>query len=794
MSWFDQYTSGGDLSVYYLGLIFGQVNDVLLGEGNDLFGKIFSQFNVIVMALGVIVLVYTTVVSMVNTAQEGEMMGKKWSSAWIPFRSALGIGLLLPLPSGYSLLQSLVMWIVLQGVGAANWLWQGTLTMSAKGVTINQGSSEVPKNAIDAVEAMFKSLLCRHYLNSPQYNANPLGVTYYRELGSNMVKVGVQNGPSWQQDICGSFAPPDDPAGRTLDQGKINEHLSVVITTLDALDVYAEQVVTFSGINMNTDNWGGQGALAIAVRTFYNALPNTLIETFSTDDVLNNAAQDGWLFAGSYYFRLVRPTCEGSPGGVCTPPITFVTPDRPNYQAMSNTDAINPGSNGMNINNRITAMLTTYKNLRGNLPPKPGTNSTMVVSNIGGGAGFSGPVAAIWNQSFGWVFKKAAESFMHHLTRNDPDPLISMSKVGQDMMMIVEISFIAGVLISGIIALISSYGSFSNPMGFAVLAFLSVITPFAMAMMGLLWTAGASLGIYLPMIPFILFTFGGVSWFIAVIESMVAAPIVALGMTAPSGDHLGKAAPAVMLVCNLFLRPSLMVIGFLAGSKLLVIATKMLNYSFSATLSMSVGAIGVFGAVALIVFYSGIAITIVHKSFSLIHFLPDRVLRWIGGQAEQFGQADARDEQSTRQMAETGAKASQSLGQAAMDKVQSSNEKAMEKAKKGMADKLSKGGLDGKDDGGDGSGKKPPGNPLPDGNSVSASAAPPVQNAGATIVATGAGNAGAGSNVIQNLVQAGQGQQGIQGAAGAPAAPAAPIAGPAGAPGNSGNNSGGNNN
>ena len=70
--------------------------------------------------LGIIILLYTLVISTVNTAQEGELMGRKWSSIWIPMRSVMGTGLLVPTASGYSLIQILVLWIIVQGVGAAN--------------------------------------------------------------------------------------------------------------------------------------------------------------------------------------------------------------------------------------------------------------------------------------------------------------------------------------------------------------------------------------------------------------------------------------------------------------------------------------------------------------------------------------------------------------------------------------------------------------------------------------------------------------------------------------------------
>src|SRR5262245_34253399 len=109
-----------DVSVIFLSNIFGIVDGVLHGTGSQIMGTMFGVFNSAVVAIGGVVIMYTLIVSTMNTAQEGQMLGQKWSSIWIPLRSTLGLALLIPKASGYCLMQIFVMWVILQGVGAAD--------------------------------------------------------------------------------------------------------------------------------------------------------------------------------------------------------------------------------------------------------------------------------------------------------------------------------------------------------------------------------------------------------------------------------------------------------------------------------------------------------------------------------------------------------------------------------------------------------------------------------------------------------------------------------------------------
>lgn len=104
-----------DVSVIFLGNLFGVVDGVLHGTGSQIMGNMFSIFNTAVIAIGGMIIIYIFLVSVLNTAHEGKMLGQKWSSMWVPARAIFGLALLVPKASGYCMMQIFVMWLVIQG-------------------------------------------------------------------------------------------------------------------------------------------------------------------------------------------------------------------------------------------------------------------------------------------------------------------------------------------------------------------------------------------------------------------------------------------------------------------------------------------------------------------------------------------------------------------------------------------------------------------------------------------------------------------------------------------------------
>lgn len=183
----------GDLSVIFLSNIFGVVEGVLHGTGSQILGNMFAVFNSAVMGLGSIMIMYTLIVGTMNTAHEGQFLGQKWASIWVPMRSVLGISLLVPQSSGYCMMQIFVMWVVVQGVGAADKVWgvalnylnrggvivqaqmDPTTSMTADNTAIAKGAAVILQGQVCmlAVQKMIKSAQTDMVSNARQFKSGP---------------------------------------------------------------------------------------------------------------------------------------------------------------------------------------------------------------------------------------------------------------------------------------------------------------------------------------------------------------------------------------------------------------------------------------------------------------------------------------------------------------------------------------------------------------------------------------------------------------------------------------------
>src|SRR3990167_4190187 len=140
----------GDYSMIFLYNTFGVVDGVLHGTGTQILGQLFAVFNSSIIALGGILIMYTIIVSTMNTAHEGQFLGQKWSSIWVPVRSVAGISLLIPKASGYCMMQIFVMWVVVQGVGAADKVWNAALGYLNQGGVVVQPQMDSLANPLNA--------------------------------------------------------------------------------------------------------------------------------------------------------------------------------------------------------------------------------------------------------------------------------------------------------------------------------------------------------------------------------------------------------------------------------------------------------------------------------------------------------------------------------------------------------------------------------------------------------------------------------------------------------------------
>ena len=247
------------------------------------------------------------------------------------------------------------------------------------------------------------------------------------------------------------------------------------------------------------------------------------------------------------------------------------------------------------------------------------------------------------------------------ITTPGTNPVLALAVMGVKYINMSMDTWMSIVLVVLPISLIPTVGA-------GIASFLMMVLPLFMVWIGIMVGIGFTTAYYIPFLPYMIFTFGALAWFIAVIEAMAAAPLVALGISHPEGhDALGKSEQGLMILLNVFLRPSMMVIGFIASIAMCYVGVWLLNSgvsnvidylrtaavwaateSWSAT-STAIPWASVFGSFFVVIIYTMIYLTLVEKSFSLIAVLPDKVLRWVGGQAEGVGQEASQWTSDTKQ-------------------------------------------------------------------------------------------------------------------------------------------------
>jgi defect-in-organelle-trafficking protein DotA len=375
-------------------------------------------------------------------------------------------------------------------------------------------------------------------------------------------------------------------------------------------------------------------AIATAVTTY---LASQGSNNNSLPTQLANAQKTGWIFAGGYYYTITQVNNNNLKDA--RPTLTTAMTD-PQSGTTDNPNAL------QNYRNNFAAAGALIDAVNGNTS----SSDNASVNVVSAGA--------------------ISDAMIQTTTPSGTNPLVQLAAAGFALLMAAQITFavflavsLALGIVSGLNAFVLGTGAF-NPMAVSTPTTYMILVPLMASLLGIMVSMGALLGVYVPLIPYVIFTFGAIGWLISTIETMVAGPLVALGILAPGGHHeiLGKAEPALLLLFNVFLRPSLMIFGLVAAMLLANVVLTMINAMFgqvllqimgtgTGTLNMGSGAMSAALAatnplemVFFLIAYVLLIIASLNKCFAAIHIIPERVMRWMSGQGEQYGEGEGLGE------------------------------------------------------------------------------------------------------------------------------------------------------
>lgn len=155
--------------------------------------------------------------------------------------------------------------------------------------------------------------------------------------------------------------------------------------------------------------------------------------------------------------------------------------------------------------------------------------------------------------------------------------------------------------------------------------------------LGILLIAGVMLAFVLPLIPFVRFLFGILTWLMTVVEAFLSITVFAAAhVTRGEGNQLTTSVTRSgwLFLPGLVLRPALMLFGFVLGYWVFVAGMTILNGVFVPYLKDAdeLSGIGLEGFIPMIVVYVFICYALINMSFKLIDILPTVAIEWIGGQ------------------------------------------------------------------------------------------------------------------------------------------------------------------
>lgn len=578
---------------------------------SSLMGTLFSILNSGILTLGMIFLGYTITNSAFSDAAQGTALGQKFSPQEVALRSAVGIGFLLPTSTGYSVIQIAIVKLILLGSSAGTGLWQYLVDYrfaaneALGSAHLYDGQDIQALGGEKAAEDFIKNLgdieTCILYENQSITNFNnwmvselytdPTGNTFIRtgtpqlDNGSYSNKCGQislgQIGNDEYQIVVQYLGQVRDVVSRLVAEYFLSKTDSIAdITT------YQEQFLIIKNL-MRLD---------LEVLTLENKKQQAYDSGLQSD-----ISQSEWLDIPGYFFNFL------------TTPGENLSVDFDSSMSISPQLAYEKTKLHSYYNQATEWAEEADQNDR--------TNMEIAFQWKGDGTG-------ALTDTLREMFQKV---------KSYQDPLVGLAAYGRQWletaMQMMIAAYVFSLVIATVTGIASDYVSSSQMgIGMALIGLISTV----LQAFGAIIPIASMFAIGLPMMPLILFSSAIIAWIIYTIAAVMSGPIIAIGMISPGGG-LGKAAPAMIFLINLFMRPCLHVIGLVAGAKLFNITYIYFTQAFITTVYQifeitAIPSDGVLMSLTSIIFlyaYTFAISALCNRCYSLITAIPDKVFMWV---------------------------------------------------------------------------------------------------------------------------------------------------------------------
>ena len=663
-------TEFGDLnSSVLLNQMFGPLFPSAAADaGATVFSALIGFVNLSVLAIAGVLFMYNAAAGVLQSAHEGELLGRRWSSLWAPIRLLLAVSMLFPIPGlgGYNAIQAGTAWLVRGATAMASEVWSGSARIVLDGGVPIAGPAARPDGAL--FKSVYRNQLCARIANH-QFAAagSPLRVALEEVDAGGTVEIVSRIGEK-RDGVCGSYSipqPPDyvaeygDGAAAALNQAFRSAHADVLEILLRRADAILNRqwpvLVSGSGTlpDITADVADAMEAAAARLAEGNSEIlgivagsgngagaAREVVEAFISGTGCRgpggpgsaDCAGQGWIGAGNWYMLVARLNSETA--GLLQARVSAresgyigeelerlnravaIEADSPGWVArviagvdadkyLHTEEALRIWNAGNAELDRSTARLAAY---RFPLPASAAAHAA--------GPGRAGLIGRIWAVSFAGGVEDMIENFSP--SRWGDDPLVGIVNMGNWCL------DVAGSLLFGSAAVSLFSDSIANTAVFLVAAPLAAI--------------GVTLSFVLPLLPFFYWVFAVIRYFLLVAEAVVASSLWALGHFRLDGEGISGAAGSRgwLMLLSLTLTPTLMIIGYIVGIALFRIMSGLIDtgmfYAMS-SLTRASPLVAIFGLIASGALVVVAYVAVIERSFSLVSEFPSRALAWIGGEA-----------------------------------------------------------------------------------------------------------------------------------------------------------------
>lgn len=692
-----------DVSIGLLQRILGNWHD---SNPDPTMGALFKAVNLGILVFAAALFLYVSVVATLHSAEDGEILGKRWGSAFVPLRMSIGMAAIFPLSNGYSLVQIIVLWLATNGVGFANWASELTMENFANNQGMVLTSQLIDEAALSTtMTGILLSETCVAEHNRKFTEAGAPIATYFISPDVNSIK-GSTSANSYgmaQWGLSDKFANDPRFSDATSSMcGSIEiQNFNTILNMGNGGGVLSDMVSAeavqfsklFKGSNLNDANTalriahfaaivqasnrlrpialsfvnatagvGGSSTRTEATATVAAQVAITALEyrqslalvmnkenmmsiTSEMNAIMINGIKtNGWSTLGAWFYQYARIGSR----------ISEMTGYTPKFSPLSDSKKYDdPGTKEL-----LAAVNGAIKQSSEN--PATVKQIQDASGHFTAGSATGGIVGGIVTGSN--ILSNGAAKFIGEEFGVDPsnpvNALMQLKNVGDNILTAAEVLYVGKVAVEtagavtplgkavGVVS--NAAGSLKGLMGkFAerisgdaggIIAYVFIFAAFAL--LGFAMT----LAFWLPMAPFILWLGGVMGWIISVLEMVAAAPLWAAAHLHPEGEGMASkyGANGWMIILEVFAKPVLMVVGFFMAARVLDPFLRFASGLFFNNMSTvnSDSVTGIVTTVAFIFMYVGFSISLVHRCFSLIHVIPNSVLRWVGGGGDRFSQSE----------------------------------------------------------------------------------------------------------------------------------------------------------